>query len=122
VLLSETIVISRGLGQSPAVTYLNDARQTHKSIKEIELIIPFGKWVHNYPKGHLLVLLMNDIINWVHEGLMVNITTGRDGMKKQYTKDHPSFDVLVEPDEYPIDRTRERLYLRARAIVVPPFR
>jgi len=89
------------------------------SIKEIEVIIPSGKWVHAYQKGYHLVLLMKDIMNWLHEGLTVNITTGRDGMKERYIKDHSLFDVGIASWGYPVDRTQERLDWRAGAVVVP---
>jgi hypothetical protein len=118
VLLMETIVITRGLGRSPAVTYLNDVRDMHRSIKEIELIGPLGKWVHTYQEDHRVVLLMKDIMDWLHEGLTVNITTGKDGMKERYTNDHSSFDTQIAPGDYPIDRTQKRLDWPAGAVVV----
>lgn len=88
VLLVDTMAISRGSDHSPAVpnahlddvlqssvvTYLNAVRHLHKSIKEINLIIPSGKWVHPYEKEHRLVVLMRDVIKWRCEGLTVNIT------------------------------------------------
>jgi hypothetical protein len=118
VLLVETIASSRGVGRSSTVTYLNDVRHIYKSIKEIELIIPSGKWAHAYQKDQRPVLLMKDIMNWLHEGLTVNITTGKDGIKKRYTKDH---DVGIASGEYPIDLTQEALDWRAGVIVVPSF-
>jgi len=89
VLLVDATSIACDFQRSSVVTHLEDVQRLQKSIKEFGIIIPLGKWIYPYERGHHRMLLMNDIRKWCHKGLTVDITMGREGQTERYGKDFP---------------------------------
>jgi hypothetical protein len=89
VLLVDSMSTVGDFQRPSVVTHLDDVQRLQKSIKELGIIIPFGKWMYPYERGYNCMLFMSDIRKWCDEGLKVNITMGRDGQKERYTNDLP---------------------------------
>jgi hypothetical protein len=89
VLLVDATSIACDFQRSSVVTHLDDVQRLQKSIKEFAIIIPLGKWIYPYERGHHCMLLMSDIKKWCRKGLTVDITMGKEGQKERYGKDFP---------------------------------